>query len=207
MSLRGYLSYLPIPIRDKADAVGTRYLRCPRDIIDVRRNPLSSRHRPPPSLPACYPMRPRYASRRVRSMTPRHRSPCGYARPRPRHPVRCAPPQRSVSTVTMSGPWLICPGRSTACASSSACASGSAAIATAAAASLPNACPRWPPPGRGARCGSPSASWTSAWPWGARPGCASASAWSLAVSRNTLLRLLRRLPVPSYPDPHRARGG
>src|SRR2546428_2033243 len=69
MSLGGSLSYLPIPIHDKADAVGTRYLRCPRDIIDVRRNSLSSRHRPPPSLPACYPMRRRYASRHVRSMT------------------------------------------------------------------------------------------------------------------------------------------
>ena len=70
-----------------------------------------------------------------------------------------------------------------------------------AAVSSPNGCPRWPPPGRGARCGSPSASSPSASPWGARPGCISATQWDLVVSRNTLLRLLRRLPQPVLPTP------
>ena len=37
-------------MRDQPDAVGTRTLRCPRDIIDGRRSPLSSRHQPPTVL-------------------------------------------------------------------------------------------------------------------------------------------------------------
>jgi len=89
----------------------------------------------------------------------------------------------------MSAPSPTCPGRSIACASSSACASGFAAIATAVAASLPNACPRWRPPGLDAPSGWPSA--------GVRLG----HAWNLRVSRNTLLRLLRPQPLPDAPTP------
>ena len=37
------------PSRDQPDAVGTHTLRCPRDIINRRRRPLSSRHQPRPS--------------------------------------------------------------------------------------------------------------------------------------------------------------
>ena len=98
-------------MRDYPDAGGTHTLRCPRDIIDRRRRPLSSRHQPPPSLPACYLMPRSCASRRVPSMTPRHRSPCACARRRPACPVRSAPPRRVASIVTMSAPWLICPGQ------------------------------------------------------------------------------------------------
>ena len=134
-------------------------------------------------------------------MIPRPRSPCACARRRPACPVRCAPPRRSVSIVTMSAPWLICPGRSIACASSCASASGFAAIAPVAAASSPNGCPPSRPPGRGARCGSPSASWPSAWRSAGTAGVHLGHAWDLVVSRNTLLRLLRRQPAPSFPTP------
>jgi hypothetical protein len=104
-------------MHDYPDTVGTPTLRCPGNRIDGRRSPPSSRHQPRLSLPACYLMPRCCALRRVRSMTPRHRSPCVYARYRPACPVRSAPPRRGVSTATTSAPWLTCPGRSTACAS------------------------------------------------------------------------------------------
>jgi hypothetical protein len=162
-------------MHDQPDAVGTRALRCPRDILNGRRSPLSSRHQPQPSLLACYLMPRCCTSRRVRSMTPRHRSPCACARRRPACPVRCAPPRRSASTVTMSVPWLICRGRRIAYAAHGASASSFAAIASVTAASSPNGCPRWSPPGPGAPCGSPSALWPLASPWEARPVYASAT--------------------------------
>ncbi len=159
------------PTRDSADACGPRRLRCPRDTSAERRNPLSSRHRHKPSLPAYYLMPPHCASRRVRSMTPRRRSPCWCARRRPPSPVRSAPFRRVVSTAIMNAPWPICRGRRTACAYSCASASGFAAIANALGASSPNGCRRWRPLGPGARCGSPSAWWLLPWRWVARPGC------------------------------------
>ena len=121
------------------------------------RSPLSSRHQPRPSLPASYPMPRCYASRRVRSMTRRPRSPCACSRRRPAHPVRCARSQRGVSIVTTGAPWRTCPGRSIGCASSSVSANGFVVIATAAAVSSPNGCPPSRPLGRDARCGSLSA--------------------------------------------------
>src|SRR5207302_8865565 len=36
---------------------------------------------------------------------------------------------------------------------------------------------------------------------GGKAGVSLSQRWDLAVSRNTLLRLLRRLPVPAYPTP------
>jgi len=47
------------------------------------------------------------------------------------------------------------------------------------------------PPGRAVPCGWPSASSPSAWLWEARPVCG----WG------TLLRLLRKLPLPAWPTP------
>ena len=114
----------------------------------------TSHNRPYPFVTGCHHAAPRGV---CRSMTPRHRSRCACARRRPARPVRCAPPRRGVSIVTMGAPWPTCPGRSIGCASSSASASGFAAIAPAVAVSSPNACPPWPPPGRGAPCGWPSA--------------------------------------------------
>src|SRR5215471_9042453 len=108
------------------------------------------------------------ASRRVRSTTSRRRSPCACSRRRPAPPVRCAPPRRGASIVTMGAPWRTCPGPSIGCASSCASANGFAAIAPVRAASSQNACPPWPPPGRGARCGSRRASWPSASLWEGR---------------------------------------
>ena len=164
-------------MRDQPDAGGTHTLRCPRDILDGRRSPLSSRHQPQPSWLVCYLMPPHCASRRVPSMTPRHRSPCACVRGRPACPVRSAPHQRVASIVTTNAPLRICPGRRIACASSCGCANGFAAIITALAVSLPNACPRWLPLGRGAHCGWPSIwlLWGSLWV--ARRGCTSASSW------------------------------
>ena len=37
--------------------------------------------------------------------------------------------------------------------------------------------------------------------WAGQLGCTSATQWDLVVSRNTLLRLLRRQPAPSFPTP------
>ena len=96
-------------MHDQPDAVGIHTSRCPRDILDGRRRPLSSRHQPRPSLPACYPTRPCYASTRVMLMTPRHRSPCACAQGRPACPVRSAPHQRVASIVTTHAPSRICP--------------------------------------------------------------------------------------------------
>ena len=107
----------------------------------------------------------------------------------------------------MGAPWRTCPGRSIVCASSCACANGFAAIAPVTAASSPNGCPRWRPPGRGAPCGSPSAWSPLAWRSAGKAGVRLGHAWDLAVSRNTLLRLLRRQPAPSFPTPTGARGG
>jgi DNA-binding NarL/FixJ family response regulator len=88
----------------------------------------------------------------------------------------------------MSGPWPIYPGPSIVCVSRCGCASGFAAIATAHAVSSLNACRLWPPPGRAVLCGWPSAWSRSVWRWvGQR------------VSRNPLLRLLRRQPEPDLP--------
>ena len=67
------------------------------------------------SLPVCYPMRPRCASRRVTSMPLQHRSPCECTRRRPACLVRCAPPCRIASTATMNAPWPISHGRIIAC--------------------------------------------------------------------------------------------
>src|SRR2546430_9106090 len=188
-------------MRDNPATVGTRTLRGPRDRIHGRRSPLPSRHQPPPSWPACYPMRLCCASRRAKSLTPRRRSPCACSRRRPARPVRCAPPQRGASIVTMGAPWRTCPGRSIGCASRCASASGFAAIALVSGASSPNGCPPSRPPGRGAPCGSPSASSRSVWPWGGAAGVHLGQQWDLIVSRNTLLRGLRRLPVPVFPTP------
>ena len=173
------LSYIPIRSPDRPDAWRQPHQRFSLAMVTLRRNPLSSLHRHKPSLPACSPMPPRCASRRVRSMTPQRRSRLPCARPQPRRLVRCAPLRRSVSIVTMNAPWPTCPGRTTACVSSYGCASGFAAIANALAVSSPNGCPPWPLPGRGARCGSPSAWSPSAWLWVGRPGGASATlgAW------------------------------
>jgi hypothetical protein len=157
-------------MRDNPDTVGPRTRRGPRDRIHGRRSPLSSRHPCTPSLPVCYPMRPCCASWPARWTTPRRRSPCACSRRRPARPVRCAPPQRGASIVTMGAPWRTCPGRSIGCASSCASASGFAAIALGSIASSLHACPRWRPPGPGAPCGSPSASSRSVWPWGGGRG-------------------------------------
>ena len=156
MALRCYISYIHRLACDRPDACGQRPLRCPRDSVALRRNPLSSPPKRPTSLPACYPMRPRYASRPVTSIPPRRRSPSWCARRRPACPVRCVPSQRGVSTAVTHVPSPICRGRTTACASSSASASGSAAIVPAAVASSPNGCRRSPPPGRGARAARPA---------------------------------------------------
>ena len=119
-------------------------MRVPTDDVTLRRNPLSSPHTHVPSFPTCYLMLARCASTRVRSTLPRHRSRCGCARRKRRRPVRCAPPQRGASIVTMGAPWPTSRGRITASAFSSASASGFAAIVPAVAVSSPNACPRWP---------------------------------------------------------------
>ena len=63
-----------------------------------------------------------------------------------------------------------------------------------------SACPRWRPPGRAVPCGWPSAASPSAWLW--RQGRdASGPPVGPGVSRNTLLRLLRKLPLPAVPTP------
>jgi transposase len=87
------------------------------------------------------------------------------------------------------------------CACSSAYANGSAAIATAHAASSPNGCPLSLRPGPGAPSGWLNASSLSASRWAGGPGVRLGHAWDLAVSRNTLLRLLRKQPAPSFPTP------
>jgi hypothetical protein len=166
MILRGYPSYLHLPTRDRPDAWGTQHLHCPRAIVDVRRSPLSSQRRHTTSFPACYPIRPRCASRPVRSMTPRRRSRSPCNRPRPWCLVRCAPPWRGASTAITSVPSPTCPGRSIACACSCASACGFAAIRSAGAVSSPNGCLPWPFPGPDAPYGSPSALLPSAWLWG-----------------------------------------
>src|SRR2546426_5815818 len=61
--------------RDNPATVGTRTLRGPRDRIHGRRSPLSSRHQPPPSWPACNPMRLCCASR-SEEHTSELQSPC-----------------------------------------------------------------------------------------------------------------------------------
>jgi hypothetical protein len=159
-------------MRDQADAMGTHTLRCPRDILNGRRSPLASRHQPPPSWLVCSLMLPCCTSRRVPSMTPRHRSPCVCARCSPACPVRSAPSRRSVFLATTNAPARICPGRRTRYASSYGCASGFAAPAPADVVSSPNACRRWPPPGRAAPCGWPSAWSRSAWRWAGPRGYA-----------------------------------
>ena len=109
--LRGSTSYIFIPMSDTPDAAETSTLRCPRDSINGRRSPLSSRHRSPPSLRAYYPMPRGCASRRVMSMTPRRRSPCGCARRRPPSPVRCAIRRPSISTAGTNAAFTTCLGR------------------------------------------------------------------------------------------------
>ena len=170
MALHCYISYIYRLACDRPDACGQHHLRGPRDSVALRRNALSSPPTSLTSLPACYLMRPRCASRRARSMPPRRRSPCAYAQRRPLSPVRCAPSQRGVSTAVTSVRSLICRGRIIACAYSCACASGFVTTPTACGVSSPNGCPPSLPLGRGAPGGWPNASWPSGWPWGARPG-------------------------------------
>jgi hypothetical protein len=186
-------------MRDRP-AAGIRTLRCPRDILNVRRNPLSSQHQPPPSLLTCYRMRPGCASRRVMSMRPQRRSPCVCARRRPPPPVRCAPRRPSISTAGTNAPWLICPGRSIVCAYSSASARGFAArhcrrrIFTE---RLPTVAAPW------ARCTLRLAQRLVALgiALGGTAGVRLGHQWALALSRNALLRLLRRQPAPSFQTP------
>src|SRR3989441_627891 len=171
------------------------------DIVALRRIPLSSPYTPPTSfLPSC-PMRPRCTWRRARSMLPRPRSPCACARPRPAHPVRCAPPRPGASIVTTSARWPICPGRSIGCPSSCACANGSAATGS---------CPRRIFTERLPTVAAPWARRTLRLAQrllalgvalGGQAGVRLGHAWEVAVSRNTLLRLLRRQPEPEAPTP------
>ena len=133
-------------------------------------------------------------------MTPRRRSPCVCARHRPACPVRSAPPRRSASIVTMRAPSRICPGRSIVYASSCGCASGFAAIAPAA-----SYLHRTPAHG-----GGPLGARTLRLAQrlvalgvalGGKAGVRLGHAWNLRVSRNPLLRLLRRQPEPDLPTP------
>ena len=134
-------------------------------------------------------------------MIPRRRSPCAYAQRRPLSPVRCAPSQRGVSTAVTRVRSLICRGRIIACAYSCACASGFVTTPTACGVIFTERLP------------------TIAAPWarrtrrlaqrlvalgvalGGTAGGRLGHAWALAVSRNTLLRGLRRLPLPVLPTP------
>src|SRR6266545_2096232 len=99
------------------------------------------------------------ASRRVRSTTSRRRSPCACSRRRPAPPVRCAPPRRGASIVTMAAPWA----RRTLRLAQRLVALGVAL--------------------------------------GGKAGVRLGHAWDVAVSRNTLLRGLRRRPEPEAPTP------
>jgi len=90
----------------------------------------------------------------------------------------------------MSAPSPICPGPSIGCASSSTCANGFAAIA--AAASAPNACRPWRLAQRLIALGMAL---------GGKAGVQLGHAWDVVVSRNTLLRVLRQQPAPSFPTP------
>ena len=187
-------------MHDQPDAVGIHTSRCPRDILDGRRRPLSSRHQPRPSLPACYPMRPCYASTRVMLMTPRHRSPCACAQGRPACPVRSAPHQCVASIVTTHAPSRICPGRRIACISSCASASGFAVIVPVAAASSPNGCPpSLPLARRTLRLAQRLVALGLA--LGARPVCVWATSGSGGEPEHPAAHALRQLPLPALPTP------
>ena len=158
-------------MRDHPDTAGTRTLRCPRDRIHGRRSPLSSRHHcttvfarllPDATvlrLEACE-IDDTTAQITLRVQSTQTRAPC---------PL-CATPARRIHSdygrTLADLPWAqyrvslqlrvrkwFCRNRACRVVSSR------------------NACPLWPSPGRGARCGSLSASWPLAWRWGARPGC------------------------------------
>jgi hypothetical protein len=177
VSLRCYILCFHKPPCERPDPWGQCHLYGLRDLVAfaLRRNPLSSPHKHVPSFPTCYLMPRRCTSPRITSTPPRHRSLCGCARRKLQRPVRSAPHRRIASIVTMSAPWPTCPGRRIAYAASCVSASGFAVIATATAISSPNGYPPSPPPGHGARSGSPSASSLLAWRWVVQLGCASAT--------------------------------
>src|SRR5438132_760348 len=188
-------------MRDQPDAVGTHTLCCPRDILDGRRSPLSSRHQPLPSWPACYPMRPCYASRRstvdditaqitLRVQSTQTSAPC---------PL-CATPARRLHSAygrTLADlPWAqyrVCLQlrvRKWLCRN--------------------RACPRRIFTERLPTVAAPWARRTLRLAQrlialgvalGGKAGVRLGHAWELARSRNTLLRLLRRQPKPEAPTP------
>ena len=84
--------------------------------------------------------------------------------------------------------------------SSCASASGFATIAPVRVVSSLNACPPWPPPGR-AHAAARSAPRGPGVALGGKAGVHLGHQWVLVVSRNTLLRLLRRQPARRSPRP------
>jgi Transposase len=138
---------------------------------------------------------------RVTSIPPQHRSPYGCTRRKPAYSVRSVPRRRGVSIAGTNAPWPLCRGQRIACACSCASASGSAALATAAAASSPNGSPTVAAPW--ARCTLRLAQRLGALggALGGTAGVRLGPAWGLRVSRNPLLRQLRRQLAPDLPTP------
>jgi transposase len=106
-----------------------------------------------------------------------------------------------VRSTQTRAPCPLCPGRITACVYSCACASGFVAIRTAIAAysteRLPTVTAPW------ARCTLRLAQRLAAvaLALGGTAGVQLGHQWDLVVSRNTLLRLFLRLPIPSRTMP------
>ena len=177
----------------------------PRDILDGKEKPAFISTPATTVLARLLPMRPCAAPRGVaRSMTSRRRSPCACSRRSPAHPVRCAPPRRRIhgdyGRTLADLPWAqyrvclqlrvrkwFCP-----------------AIAAAAAVSSPNGCPPSRPLGaaHAAARSAPDRPRQGAW---GNAGVQLDHAWDVVMSRNTLLRGLRKQPVRS-PRPG-VRGG
>ena len=190
-------------MRDQPDAVGTHTLRCPRDIIDGRRSPLSSRHQPPTVLTRLLPdattlrleacdVDDTTAQITLRVQSTQTSAPC---------PL-CATPARRIHSdygrTLADLPWAqyrVCLQlrvrkwfcRNRACPPPHLHRTA-AHRGRPLGAAHPAARPAPGRPRRGAR--------------GARLGCTSATQWDLVVSRNTLLRLLRQAARPVVPHAH-----
>src|SRR5882762_9229300 len=171
------------------------------DIVVLRRTPLSSPYTPPTSFPPSCPMRPRCPWRRARSMLPRPKitlrvraTPTSAPCPLCATPARCihSDYERTLADV----PWAQYRVRLQLRVRKWFCRNRS--------------CPR---------CIFTERLPTIAAPWarrtlrlaqrlvalgvalGGKAGVRLGHAWDVWVSRNTLLRLLRRQPAPSFPTP------
>src|SRR5262245_28050703 len=188
-------------MNDTPDAAETPTLRCPRGSINGRRSPLSSRHQSAPSWPVYYPMPRGCASRRVTSTPPRRRSPCACSRHRPTPPCPLyATPARRIHSdygrTLADLPWAqyrVCLQlrvrkwfcRNRACRRR---------IFTE---RLPTVAAPWAR--RTLRLAQRLGALGVA--LGGTAGGHLGHQWDLEVSRNTLLRGLRRLPLPVVPTP------